>query len=181
MFLYAFALNTAAQSFGLGAKGGMNISGYAGGNMQSKALVGYHIGGMLSFGFGRVLSLQPEVLFSTQGAMVTANGTSERLRTQYITVPVMLKLKASGGFYLEIGPQFAYRSSERIPEQNFGSFTRNLDLSAGLGMGYQSRAGFGFGARYLVGLSRVGDFSGRDISPDFRNSVLQLSLFWMFH
>ncbi len=159
----------------------MNISGYAGGNMQSKALVGYHLGGMLSFGFGRVLSLQPEVLFSTQGAKVTTNGKSETLRTQYITLPVMLKLKASGGFYLEIGPQFGYRSSERIPEQSFSSFTRNLDLSAGMGMGYQSGAGFGFGARYLAGLSKAGDFSGRDISPDFKNSVIQLSLFWMFH
>lgn len=130
------AAGARAQSFGLGAKGGMNISSYAGGNMQSKALVGYHLGGMLSFGFGRVLSLQPEVLFSKQGARVTTNGKSERLSTQYITLPVMLKLKASGGFYLEIGPQFAYRSSERIPEQNFSSFTRNLDLSAALGMGF---------------------------------------------
>lgn len=99
----------------------------------------------------------------------------------YIAVPVMIKIKASGGFYLELGPQFGYRSSESIPDLNLGQLTKSLDLSAALGMGYQSASGFGFGARYLAGLSKVGDFSGKDISPDFKNSVFQFSLFWIFH
>jgi hypothetical protein len=32
--------------------------------------------------------------------------------------------------------------------------------------------------RYIAGLSKVGDFTGTNIDPDFKNSVIQASLFW---
>lgn len=181
LLLWIAAIPAPGQSFGLGPKAGLNLSNFSGGNIRSKILAGYHIGGVLNFGIGRVLSIQPEVLFSTQGGKVTNDGFKSSFRMHYIAVPVMVKIKASGGFYLELGPQFSYRSSESTPDLDLGKLTKSLDLSAALGMGYQSASGFGLGARYLAGLSRVGDFSGKDISPDFRNSVFQFSLFWIFH
>ncbi|WP_221393792.1 porin family protein [Dyadobacter sp. NIV53] len=167
-----------SQSFSFGPKAGINISNYTGGNIDSKALVGYHIGGMLNYGFGNVFSIQPEVLFSTQGAKVNNGGEKNDFKISYVTVPVMLKLKASGGFYFEAGPQIGFRTSSDIPDQTINNFAKGLDLSLGAGIGFQSKMGLGIGARYIAGLSKVGNFSGSNIDPDFKNSVIQASVFW---
>ena len=91
----------------------------------------------------------------------------------------MLKFRIANGFYIEAGPQAGIRLSENIPDQTINSFAKNLDLSAGAGLGYQSDIGIGVGLRYTARLSKVGDFSGREISPDFKNSVIQASIFWV--
>lgn len=168
-----------AQTFSFGPKAGINISNYSGGDINSDAKVGYHIGGLLNFGFGEIFSIQPEVLFSTQGAKVENAGSKTNYKINYLNVPVMLKFRIANGFYIEGGPQAGFRLSENIPDQSINDFAKQLDLSAGAGLGYQSDAGIGIGLRYMAGLSKVGDFSGRDISPDFKNSVVQASLFWV--
>jgi hypothetical protein len=167
-----------AQSFSIGPKAGLNISNYTGGDIESDALVGYHLGGILNFGFGKVFSLQPEVLFSTQGAKVRNGSTKSDFKISYVTIPVMLKFKSSAGFYFEVGPQVGFRTSSNIPDQTIDNFAKNLDLAAAAGIGYQSPIGLGLGVRYVAGLSKVGDFSGQPINPDFKNSVIQASIFW---
>ena len=61
-----------AQGFQLGIKGGVNISNFSGSgsasDVKKKALVGFHAGGMINLMFGNNASIQPEVLFSSQGA-----------------------------------------------------------------------------------------------------------------
>jgi hypothetical protein len=174
-----FSVQTAfAQSFSIGPKAGLNISNYTGGDIESDALVGYHLGGIINYGFGKVFSIQPEVLFSTQGAKVNRAGNTSDFKISYFTVPVMLKFKTSGGFYVEFGPQVGFRTSTDIPDQTINNFAKNLDLAAAAGIGYQSPIGLGLGVRYVAGLSKVGDFSGQDINPDFKNSVIQASIFW---
>lgn len=55
-----------------------------------------------------------------------------------------------------------------------------MDLAAVAGIGYQSKMGLGFGARYVAGLSKVGDFQASDIKTDFRTNVIQASIFYIF-
>ncbi|MCF2487666.1 porin family protein [Dyadobacter sp. CY347] len=167
-----------AQKFSIGPKAGLNISNYTGGDIESDALVGYHLGGVLNYGFGKVFSLQPEVLFSTQGAKVNNAGNKSDFKISYVTVPVMFKFKTSGGFYVEFGPQAGFRTSSNVPDQTIDNFAKNLDLAAAGGIGYHSPIGLGVGVRYIAGLSKVGNFSGQDINPDFKNSVIQASIFW---
>lgn len=168
-----------AQTFGFGPKAGVNLSNYQGGNIQTEAKAGYHFGGMLNFGFGNVFSIQPEVLFSTLGAKVESSGSKADFKINYLTVPVMLKFRTRSGFYLEAGPQAGFRLSESVPDQTIDHFAKNLDISLGAGLGYQSNIGLGIGVRYVAGLSKVGDFSSQEINPDFKNSVIQGSLFWV--
>lgn len=167
-----------AQKFSIGPKAGLNISNYTGGDIESDALVGYHLGGIINYGFGKVFSLQPEVLFSTQGAKVNNAGNKSDFKISYVTVPVMFKFKTNGGFYVEFGPQAGFRTSTNIPDQTINNFAKNLDLGAAAGIGYHSPIGLGVGIRYVAGLSKVGDFTGQDIDPDFKNSVIQASIFW---
>ncbi len=168
-----------SQSFSFGPKAGANVSNYTGGNFKSDALVGFHLGGLLNFGIGSVFSIQPEVLFSTQGAKIPDNsGVKTDYKVSYVSVPVMLRLKSRGGFYIEAGPQASFKTGENVGNQTINNFAKGLDLAAGAGLGFQTGVGFGVGARYVAGLSKVGDFSPNTINPDFKNSVIQVSLFF---
>ena len=170
------------QGFSIGPKVGLNISNYTGGDIKSDALVGGHFGGVLNFGIGRVFSVQPEVLFSTQGAKIDNAGKKTDFKVNYVTIPIMLKVRTNGGFYIEAGPQASFKAGEdsNIGGQTIDKFAKGLDLSLGGGIGYQTGIGLGIGARYVAGLSKVGDFDNWNTikNPDFKNSVIQVSVFW---
>ena len=168
-----------AQNITGGVKAGVNITNFTGGDFESvdkKALVGFHAGGFLSFSLG-ALYLQPEALISTQGARIDSANGSYDWQITYAAVPVMLKYRSAGGFYLEAGPQFSFKISDNVENQSIENFMNDLDQSAGFGLGWHTKGGLGLGARYLVGISKVGDFDpseGSGINPDFKNSVVQI-------
>jgi len=167
----------------VGLKAGANITNFSGGDfdeVKKKAIVGFHGGGYLNFSLGAI-SLQPELLFSTQGARIDSVSGSYDWKVNYLTLPVMFKYRSAGGFYLEAGPQFGFKLSEDVKDQTIDGFAKDLDLSAGIGLGFHTPGGFGIGARYLAGLSKVGDFDPSEVGgvdPDFKNSVLQLGIFF---
>lgn len=169
-----------AQNFSGGIKAGANFSNFTGGDfdaVKKKAIVGFHGGGFLNFSFGK-LSLQPEVLISTQGARIDSANKSYDWKVTYVTVPVLLKYRTESGFYLEAGPQVGFKLSENVSDETIKDFAKALDLSATAGLGFQTKGGLGIGARYLVGLSKVGDFDPpKNIDPDFKNSVIQVGAF----
>jgi len=171
-----------SQGFQLGIKAGANLSNFTGGdfsNVDKKALVGFQAGAFMGFLFGDHLSLNPEVLFSSQGAKFKNAGSDENFKLYYINVPVLLKYRFTGGFYLEAGPQVGFKVSESIPNSTIKTFAKNLDLSVAGGLGFHSESGFGIGARYAAGLSKVGDFdASQGVNPDFKNGVISLSVFY---
>lgn len=181
--VFIFTLHSVvAQSLGGGIKAGVNVANFTGSSFEDatkKALIGYHAGGFLNIKMG-TFSLQPELLVSTSGAKIERSGLSENFKLTYVTIPVMLQINTPGGFFIEGGPQLGFKISEDIPEQTIETFGKGLDLAAGLGIGFRSKPGFGFGVRYLVGLSKVGDFDPTaSIDPDFKHSTLQAGLFLM--
>lgn len=167
-----------AQSFKFGPKVGLNVSNYTGDNIETDALVGMHLGGLLSFGIGNVFSIQPEVLFSTQGAKIKNDNTKYEFKTTYVSVPVMLKARTGFGLYFEAGPQVAFKTGEKIGDQTISNFAENLDLAGGVGLGYQAGFGLGVGARYVQGISKVGTYDSSNLKADVKNSIVQVSLFW---
>ncbi len=173
--------NAFAQKFELGVKGGVNISNFTGHssweNAETNTLVGFHAGGFVSFFLGNTFAIQPEVLFSSQGAKYTNAGNKENLKVDYINVPVMFKYRTINGFYVEAGPQVGFRTSES--STSIDSLAKRTDLSIAGGIGYHSKIGLGIGARYTAGLTKVGDFQASNgINPDFKNGVIQISLFY---
>lgn len=181
--IFAFLMSTAAmaQKFEIGVKGGVNFSNFTGTSnwqdVKTKTLVGYHFGGMVSFFLGSNFAIQPEVLFSSQGAKFESAGKTIDQRVNYVNLPVLLKFRSKSGFYLEAGPQFGFKTSES--SSNIDSLAKNTDFAIAGGLGYHSKIGLGIGVRYTAGISKVGDFKATEsINPDFKNGVLQLSLFY---
>lgn len=171
-----------AQTFQVGLKGGINVSNFTGttfDNVDNKALLGFHGGGFLSLLFGDHVALQPEALFSTQGTRVSTVNGNENWRVNYLNVPVNLKFRFNGGFYLEAGPQVGFKLSENVPNQSTRNFAKNLDFSMNAGLGFHGKSGLGVGGRYVVGLSKVGNLDEGDFGdPNFRNGVAQLFVFY---
>lgn len=184
LIILLFAGSSAfAQHFELGAKAGANISNFTGHSdwqsAKTKSLVGYHLGGFVSFFAGSNLAIQPEVLFSSQGAKFESAGQTTDLKVNYVNIPVMVKYRSNGGFYVEAGPQIGFKTSESSSNGSIDSLAKSSDLSIAGGLGFHSKVGLGFGFRYTAGISKVGDFDPQNgITPDFKNGVFQISVFY---
>ena len=178
-FLFATTTTTFAQKVVFGVKAGANVSNFTGGNFDAvdkKALVGFHGGAYLNFSFAG-FAVQPELMVSTQGAKIDSVSGSYDWKVTYVTLPVMAQYRSPGGFFLEAGPQVGFKISDNIENKTIENFAKDLDLSAAIGAGIQTKKGLGVGIRYLAGLSKVGDFEATDVlSPDFKNSVLQVGI-----
>lgn len=168
-----------AQNFSFGLKAGANLSNFTGGNfddVKKKSLVGFHGGAYFRFKFAG-FSLQPEAFISTQGARIDSVSGSYDWKVTYVNVPVMAQYNFPGGFYLEAGPQVGFKVSEDVENETLKNFAKNLDLSLGAGLGIRGKKGLGIGIRYMVGVSKVGDFNSSNINPDFKNGVGQASIY----
>ena len=173
-----------AQTYQFGLKGGINVSNYTGSsldNVDKKALVGFQGGAFLSLLMGDHFAIQPEAVFSSQGARVSTINGDENWRVSYLNIPVELKVRFNGGFYLEAGPQIGFKLNETVTNQSGGSaedFAKNLDFSVNAGLGFHGKSGLGIGARYAVGITKVGNLEDSDFDPNFKNGVAQLFVFY---
>ncbi len=170
----------AMAQISVGAKGGLNVSNLNGlneANFDTKALVGFHAGGYVTFNLGRNFALQPELVYSTQGAQL--ENATEDLKLNYFNVPVVVKFLTNNGFYIEAGPQLGFQVGS-VDNEDFEEDVKNSDFSIVGGVGFQpTKSAFGIGARYNLGLGKAGEINpGFFGNADYRNGVFQLSLYW---
>jgi hypothetical protein len=183
-FLTLASTATMAQEFQFGVKAGTNISNFTGASdvdeLENSAHVGFHAGAFFSFLLGDHFAIQPELLFSSQGAKIKYANNEQNFRVSYVNLPVLAKYRFTGGFYLEAGPQVGFKVSDDVKDTPIEDFAKDLDLSIAAGLGYHSPIGLGIGGRYSAGLSKVGDFQYGTTRPDYRNSNIQIFLFYSF-
>lgn len=190
-----------AQGIRLGVKAGSNLSNLSG-NLANEDTYrnkyGFHGGLMLNIGT-KLLSLQPEVLYSQKGfkyddGQVTRGGVTMQYQGDrtynYLDIPVLVKLRVAG-LYVEAGPQYGYllnikdNSSYSVNGGTNTTFiaTQSLDhvnrheIGYAAGLGFESASGLVLGIRYNGSFTDFADntYSDPDIS-NARNSVFQLSL-----
>jgi len=157
-------------------------------------------GAFVSILLGGKWSLQPELVYSLQGATgkpeqnyyVTA---TEAYRLGYLNIPVLVKYKLPLAFFVETGPQLGLLLSAKDNETLVGSTSsvnyniksqlKSTDLSWALGVGYCSPFNIGFDVRYNLGLGNINQAtSGSTTAPipagTLKNSVFQLGVFYIF-
>jgi len=167
-----------AQTFELGPKAGVNISNFSKSNAGSNTLVGFHLGGFMAFKLGSSFAIQPEVLFSTQGAKYD-DINYEELKANYLNIPVLAQLRMPGGLYLETGPQAGILVSAKLKDQTIKDTYNSLDWSWAFGLGLRSKMGLGLSARYNLGLTKVReDITTSSFESNAKNSVFQVGLFF---
>ena len=189
LLTFCFVLHGYSQNFiqgvvdrlSFGVKAGGNYSNYVNTSFSTQALTGFHAGALVDFRLTNHLAFQEEFLFSTQGAKVKGDVFGqENVRVNYLSVPLLFKYRTTLGLYVEAGMQVGVRLNENVGGSGQGNFAKLLDQAAVGGLGYQSKMGLGVGVRYVAGFSKVGDLKDMGVSEDFRTSVAQASIFYIF-
>jgi hypothetical protein len=126
-------------------------------------------------------SLQPEVLYSGQGASFKDSLVTVKVNYGYINVPVLFKYQHSSGLFAETGPQvgFLLSANEKSDGQTIDtkSNTQSTDFSWVFGIGYKLASGLGIDLRYNLGLVNLA--KGAYTDGTLKNSVFQFGVFFM--
>ncbi len=191
LFVSVFAVLTLSSCVchNLGLKSGLNVSTITGDetdNLESK--IGFFFGGFAELCVSSEIAIQPELLFSRQGAKYTqSEGFDGELKLDYLNVPVMGKIKITEELMVEAGPQVGFLLSAKNKFESPGNSgeddikdeVKGIDFGANVGLAYQFENGLNLGARYNLGLSNINDFEGPD-SIKNQNGVFQFSVGFRF-
>jgi hypothetical protein len=171
-----------AQHVNFGIKGGVNLYNIKNDNNSTyDNSVGFHLGLLAHIHLAKQFAMQPEVVFSTQGANYTVGSTDGQLNLDYVNVPLMFQYMFDNGFRFQAGPQVGFLINAKSKFGNTSTEVKNnfngVDLGVGAGMSYvHPPSGFGFDARYNFGLNDINENN----SVNSNNRGLQLGVFYLF-
>ena len=184
VFALVYAASTNAQKVYFGLKGGINVSSLSSSdNSPFESKVGFNIGGLAHIHASKTWAIQPELIYSLEGAKQTLIGSNAKAVTNlhYLDIPVLLQYFFLNGFRLEGGPQMGFLLNAKtktgdvtVNDKGFQSTA----VSIPLGIGYLSSTGLGLDARYVFGLSNIND---NNDGPAIQNNVFQLGFFYQFN
>ena len=172
ILIVLFGINTVtAQTFKFGLKAGANFANLEGNNVAGSTYTSFHFGALIEVKLLENLSLQPELVYSSQGTKIDETAFDD-INYNYITVPVLAK------FYLtknklsfEAGPQFSFLVNENVEAQFEGE---TFDFAVAGGLGYNITEHFLIQARYVAGLTEASK------NAEVKNRTIQLSLGYRF-
>lgn len=152
---------------------------------------GFLFGGFVNFEVSRRFAIQPELLYSQQGAKIPLEDVDGVIKLDYIQVPVLAQLRfpTSGRAvpFLIAGPSIGFKASCKVkadagtisaefdcedPDEDFIPI-KSTDLSGVLGVGVEV-SGLTISARYTHGFSNINDLAGEQ--EKVRNRVLSLAV-----
>jgi hypothetical protein len=165
----AVTVAASAQSFHLGLKLGANLDKVQGESFKEGYNLGFQGGAWAEIGIGEYLGIEPELLFNQtdtkytsasatvlqQGNTALSDGSDIKLN--YLTVPVLLNIKAAKILTLQLGPQYGILMNKhetilQNSEDAFKSGNFALVLGARVNLG-----GLKIYGRYNIGLSNISD------------------------
>lgn len=132
-----------------GVKAGFINSNFTG-DYDSDATSSFYLGGLVDFTVSEKFHVQPELLYSMEGAKDAA--------LNFIRIPVMAKYYVMEGLNLQAGPQFGFVAGGDDIKDN----VKSLDYGLGIGAAYELESGLFFDARYNLGMANISDIDGVD-------------------
>jgi opacity protein-like surface antigen len=163
--VFAFGL-TNAQETKFGIKGGLNNTNWTG-DFDTDAKTSFYLGGLVDITVSEKFHVQPELLYSSEGA-------SDDLGVSYLRLPIMAKFYVADGFSLQAGPELAFKIGAE--EDAVDDSIKSLDYGLGVGAGYELTSGLFFDLRYNLGLANISE----DDNFDIKNTGLQFGLGYRF-
>lgn len=171
MFLLSTQIEVKAQIMKFGLKAGVNYANFESSDLQTDALTSYHAGLVFNFKVVEQFSIQPEIMYSTQGASYKNVVEEVKAELGYISVPVLARIGLGKSVTLDLGPQFSWLASKNVDTT---TDVKELDFGAAGGLSLKLTNSIFLQGRYVLGLSEIGK------NADIKNSVGQLSLGFMF-
>ncbi len=183
LFVFLMAGVATAQHANIGIKGGLNAYTVSNDNNSDNDFkLGFNLGLLGHFHITDQFALQPEIVFSTQGAKFTEAGTDFNLNLNYINIPVLLQYMFDNGFRLQAGPQVGILASANLEANNnsldVSEDFESLDLGLSVGFSYVNpESNFGYDLRYNHGLSNINASN----NVNAYNRGIQLGVFYLFN
>ncbi len=198
-FIFAFAFFVAVQSYAQrkispGIRAGVNVATLS--NIDADFKTDFYAGGILSLNLGRRYTLQPELIYTRQGANnVTfidydANNNEvtrrEDVTIQYLSLGAINKFYFVEGFHGLLGPSIDMKIGKNFPRIDFDDDDYGgVDLALSLGLGYTLPMGLTFEGRFKTGVLDAFNnnyFLGIFDDPDriSLNRVFQIGLSYSF-
>lgn len=189
---------TFRDRFSFGLKVGLNVNSVYNEKEQDFSAdprVGFAGGGFISLPLGKLLALQPEIMFSQKGVKgsgaILGTPYSWKRMVNYVDIPVLLAFRPAEFVSIHVGPQLGFRVSQKdvftfgnssvTNEEDFDKNTRTFMLGA--------QAGLEFYINHFVISPRVGlDFfttkeennSTTTVNPEYKNLTFQFTLGYRF-
>jgi hypothetical protein len=173
------AVGTAsAQDIHIGTKIGLNsytINNDNNSGFDSK--IGLHAGLLGHIHLDEQFALQPELLYSMQGAK--SGDTNYNL--DYINVPVLVQYMFDNGFRIQAGPQLGFLINAKAKNNNSSTDIKDnfksIDAGLSIGASYiHPPTSFGIDARYNLGLNDISENS--NVQSNSRG--FQIGIFYLF-
>tara|TARA_B110000967_G_scaffold42530_1_gene42524 strand:- start:125 stop:691 length:567 start_codon:yes stop_codon:yes gene_type:complete len=170
-----------AQDITFGAKAGVNLANADAGDFDTDAVTSFHIGVTAELPISDKFSVQPELLYSIQGA-ASVSDPDTTINTDFINLPIMAKYYVAEGLSLEAGPQIGFlvkaeNNNDKTSEtRDIKDSFKSVDFGFNIGAGYKLESGLNFALRYNLGLSDITE----DDDDTWKNRVLQLSVGYTF-
>jgi hypothetical protein len=185
IFICCISIGNSQVRFGV--KAGINLTDfsysniYYGSSYQSKT--NFNLGIMLSVPLSPVFYLQPEMVYSGQGAIYNdiPNSVTLQYNYDYLNVPVLIKYQSVAGFFIETGPQIGLLLSAADTKTNMDQISNSntIEFAWAAGLGYQiTKIHLGIDVRYNIGISNVN--TTYDLVGPMHNSVYQFGVFYLF-
>lgn len=165
-----------AQDFGFGVKGGVNVASVGGNSFGFGGLaarLSVHVGGVAEVPISETLSIQPELLYSSQGTKWTFI-EDESLKLDYINLPILGKYYVLDGLSAEAGPVIGFLMSTNGEKEDYNS----LDVAFGIGASYKLTENIFFSLRYNKGITNINNTDITTVTN--QNNVLQISAGYAF-
>lgn len=181
VILAGISFATANAQFQFGAKGGLNVTSSSGSDINDKwkSLVGFNLGFYARLPLADRLSIQPELVYSAQGAKYTNPDVSRHLN--YLNIPILLKYAAGSGFSMETGPQIGFLLAAH-DKANGNSLTvknsyNTTDFAWAVGVAYKiPETKWGIDARYNFGIANIENRGVTGHTGSIRNNAFQFGL-----
>lgn len=141
------------SSMKFGVKAGLNMTNFAG-DAETDGKTGFYVGGLVDFAVAENFHVQPELLYSMEGA-------DDDYGVSYLRIPVMAKYYIMEGLNLQAGPEIAFKvgADDLVDEQ-----IKSMDFGLGIGAGYELTNGLMFDLRYNLGLANVSESDEIDVT-----------------
>ncbi|MBS1662092.1 MAG: PorT family protein, partial [Bacteroidetes bacterium] len=181
LILTGISLTTAKAQFQFGAKAGINFNTLGGSDAgAAKNLVGVNLGFYARLPLQERLSLQPEMLYSTQGA----DYSNASVHLNYLNIPILLRYNAGAGFGIYTGPQIGFLLSAHNKANgnsiNMKDYYKSGDFAWAVGLNYRiPETKLGIDARYNFGIANVEDREAFHRTGSVRTSSFQLGLTYL--
>ena len=174
--------NSPAGRVNIGIKGGVNVYNvHNDNNTRYDPRIGFNFGLLGHIHLNTNFAIQPEIVYSAQGAKQTVTNGTNKLNLDYINVPVLLQYMFDNGLRLQAGPQVGFLVSAKSKSGNNSIDVKNdmnpIDFALSFGGSYVIPAtGFGIDARYNLGLNNI----NKNGTVNSTNRGLQLGIFYIF-